>query len=106
MASPKEENVQKEEIVQKEESTHEEKSTPEEDCPLIPKRIPGTSSPYTEEDIYYLTHPETWISQIPPLPERQNAVTLPNRKPDEVDTGEKLDAYYCSNLTEALARIP
>ena len=86
MASQKEENVQKEEIVQTEKSTHEEKST-------------------QEEDIYYLTHSETWISQIPPLPQRQNAVTVPNRKP-EVDTGEKLGAYYCSDLTEALARIP
>jgi hypothetical protein len=41
---------------------------------LIPQRAAGTRSPYTEEEIYYLTHPETWIVQTQPLPHRQNAV--------------------------------
>jgi hypothetical protein len=53
---------------------------------LIPQRASGTRSPYTEEEMYYLTHPETWKAQnavvvaevevplVPPLPRRQNAV--------------------------------
>jgi hypothetical protein len=41
---------------------------------LIPQRASGTRSPYTEEEIYYLTHPETWMAQTQPLPRRQNAV--------------------------------
>jgi hypothetical protein len=43
---------------------------------LIPQRAAGTRSPYTEEEIYYLTHPETWIAQTQPLPRRQNAVQV------------------------------
>jgi hypothetical protein len=44
------------------------------ETPLIPQRAAGTRSPYTEEEIYYLTHPETWMAQNQPLPRRQNAV--------------------------------
>jgi hypothetical protein len=44
------------------------------ETPIIPQRAAGTRSPYTEEEIYYLTHPETWIPQTQPLPRRQNAV--------------------------------
>jgi hypothetical protein len=56
------------------------------ETPLIPQRASGTRSPYTEEEMYYLTHPETWKAQnavvvaevevplVPPLPRRQNAV--------------------------------
>jgi len=44
------------------------------ETPIIPQRAAGTRSPYTEEEIYYLTHPKTWIPQIQPLPRRQNAV--------------------------------
>ena len=43
---------------------------------LIPQRAAGTRSPYTKEEIYYLTHPETWIAQTQPLPRRQNAVVV------------------------------
>jgi hypothetical protein len=46
------------------------------ETPLIAQRASGTRSPYTEEEIYYLTHPETWIAQTQPLPRRQNAVQV------------------------------
>jgi len=46
------------------------------ETPLIAQRASGTRSPYTEEEIYYLTHPETWMAQNQPLPRRQNAVVV------------------------------
>jgi hypothetical protein len=43
---------------------------------LIPQRASGTRSPYTEEEMYYLTHPETWMAQNQPISRRQNAVQV------------------------------
>jgi len=67
---------QKEEIVQKEKSTQQEEIVPKEEI--------------VQEEDYPL---------IPPLPQRQYAVTLP--KLVEVDTDGKPKAL-CSNLAEAL----
>lgn len=102
MESQKEEIMQKEKNTQQEEIVPKEEIVQDEDYPLIPQRMSGTRLPYTEEDIYYLTHPETWIrSQIspllPPLPRRQNAVQV-----DVTEVVAVAGVRACSNLAEAL----